>query len=84
MDTLAIVQYLYSRGINVIPTTIIERNHPIWVTAFPSIETATGARYSGITECIAYYNQCMPQPDPDLLEKALQFKAQNPRYCIRS
>ena len=38
LDTLAMVRYLHSQGIDLQPALCVERQHPEWVAALPSIE----------------------------------------------
>jgi hypothetical protein len=79
-DTLAIVQYLHSNGINIIPTHCIERNHPIWAVELPSIETTDGKKYVGLNQCIEFYQHATGKNN--ILKEALVFKQYNPDYKI--
>jgi hypothetical protein len=82
IDTLAVVQYLYYNGKDVLPSACIERNHPDWVTELPAIETYDGIRYVGIWECMRFYEHVTAVRG--VLEKALVFKESNPEYRIKS
>jgi hypothetical protein len=81
LDTLYIVQYLYYMGVNLIPKNCIERNHPNWVSEFPSIETSNGDKYIGLESCIAFYEKHSGMTN--LYNKSKEFKEFNPKYCIR-
>lgn len=82
MDTLAIVQYLNSIGIKLLPEQIIESN---WekidsrIVRVPSI-TTTGRIYLGLIEVIDFYEE--KSGIKNLLVKAEQFKKENPNYRI--
>jgi hypothetical protein len=82
LDTLEIVQYLYSRGHkNVAPACCIERNHPTWVTMLPAIETMGGChRYVGLDMCVKYWENL--HGVTNLLDNAHKFKLTNPEYRI--
>lgn len=81
-DTLAIVQYLNSLGIKLLPAYCIELNHSSWVVELPSIEVFGGRRYIGLRECIGFYESV--SGERNLLKKALEFKEKNPGYKIVS
>lgn len=80
-DMLAIVQYLHSLGLHLLPTTCIERNYPGWVTDLPSIETPT-AKYTGMSQCVQYLESvsCID----NLMISAVAFKLLNPDYRIHN
>lgn len=80
LDTLYIVQYLHSIGINIIPKYCIERNHPKWATELPSIETKNGQKYIGINACIHFYTQI--SNIENIMEETQKFKKKNPEYRI--
>ena len=82
LDTLAIVQYLHSCGVQAEPAQCIERCHPAWVTQLPSIEDhTTGERFVGLIECERFYER-LSGKGPGLLTRALAFKADHPEYRI--
>jgi hypothetical protein len=79
-DTLYIVQYLYSNGIVLIPTYIIERNHKHHgITELPAI-VCDDTIYSGIMEVTKFYEQI--SGITNLLNKAREWKIKNPNYRI--
>lgn len=82
LDTLAIVQFLHSRGDTMCqPVACVERNHPDWATELPAIEICEiGERFVGIKACVEFYE--MHSGIPDLLAQALAFKRENARYRI--
>ena len=80
LETIHIVQYLHSLGINIWPQYCIERNHPAWVSSLPTIETADGTRYIGLDACIQFFES--ETGIHDLLQKATEFKRINPEYRI--
>jgi hypothetical protein len=80
LDTLHIVQYLHSIGINIIPKYCIERNHPEWVTELPSIETSTGQKYIGMDSCIHFYTR--GSNIENIVEKTEIFIKKHPEYRI--
>jgi hypothetical protein len=80
-DTLAIVQYMHSKGIDARPNACIERCHPQWATKLPSIETSDGTRYVGLNACIEFYESVADERD--LLHKATVFKAAYSDYRIQ-
>lgn len=80
LDTLYIVQYLHYNKINFQPSIIIERNHPQFITELPSIEY-NNRIYTGLIEVISLYETI--SGINNILEKALEFKKQNPKYTIK-
>jgi hypothetical protein len=80
LDTLAIVQFLHSIGIHLVPNACIERNHPGWVTELPSIETSDGRRYVGYDACIEFFQETTQITD--LQQKSALFKLENPSFRI--
>jgi hypothetical protein len=80
LDTLYIVQYLWSINIHFLPESIIERNHPPFVTNLPTI-VYNNHIYSGLPEVISFYEKI--SGIENLLEKATEFKNQNPKYTIK-
>ena len=81
LDTLYIVQYLYSIGIILLPSLVIERNYPQFVTDLPSIVYNNNI-YNGIEKVIAFYEE--KSGIDNLLEKAKEFKMKNPKYTIKN
>lgn len=82
LDTLYIVQYLHSIGIEIRPYTIIERNYPKEITRLPSIlDQNTGITYAGLTQVINFYET--NTGIQNLLSKAKEFKENNPNYTIK-
>lgn len=79
LDTLAIVQYLHSRGIALQPGLIVERNYPNYVTQLPSI-LYMGQIYSGVQQVVAFYESM--SGISNLLVLATDFKRNNPTYRI--
>ena len=58
LETLHIVQYLYSRGINLRPTVVFERNHDMRATLLPSIhDIEKNEWHIGLDACILFYEQ---------------------------
>ncbi len=76
-DTLAIVQYCKSIGIDILPTLVVERNYPHSITNLPAIATRSGV-YQGLDKCISFYEK-ITQID-DILQKAEQWKIMNLKY----
>lgn len=73
-ETLAIVQYLYSLGIDMRPNVILEQGHPKECVVLPSImDVSNNMYYSGLEECIAFFETHTGMTD--LLAKAQQFKS---------
>lgn len=81
IETLYIVQYLYSINIDIRPKFCIERNHPNWVI-LPSIQTTEGEKYIGIKECIYFYEKY--SNINDLLYKSMLHKELNQYYRINN
>ena len=78
-DTLALVRFLASIGIRLLPIMCIERNHPPWAIAnLPCIEDSSGRRYVGYTECVLFMEKVSGVQD--LHEKAQLFVLANPTY----
>jgi hypothetical protein len=81
LDTLAIMQYMHSQGIDMKPLQIIERQYPYWVTQLPSIyDVDNSQQLVGFENCVQYYERV--SGISDLLNKATEFKACNPTYRI--
>lgn len=80
LDTLYIVQYLHYNKINFLPSIIIERNCPQFITDLPTIKY-NNCIYSGLTEVISLYENI--SGIDNILEKALEFKKQNSNYTIK-
>ena len=78
-DTLCIVQYLHFHKIHFLPSAIIERNYPSFVTELPTI-IYNNTIYCGLSEVVALYEQI--SGIVDLLEKSKLFKKENPKYTI--
>lgn len=78
-ETLAIVQYLHARGILLLPSACIERNHPEWVTELPSIQTEHD-KYVGLTQCLRFFEE--QSGISGVLTLATEFKEQHPEYRI--
>ena len=82
LDTLYIVQYLHSLGINMVPIIIIERSHPATVVELPCIfDHVSGSYHNGLKACVHYYEK--KSDESSLLERAHAFKLVNPDYRIR-
>lgn len=79
-DTLAIVQYLYHNGIFMLPTVIIEKNHPRNITLPAIYDHYRNELFEGIDECAKFYEGYTGLCG--LLDAALAFKASNPDYRI--
>ena len=78
-DTLDIVQYLASLGVNLQPSSIIERGHPPEVLPLPSIvDTEKMLLYRGLEGCVQFYED--QSGIQGILQKARLFKAKNPNY----
>ena len=80
LDTLYIVQYLHSKNIIFLPSIIIERNYPQFVTELPTI-IYKNKIYNGLVENISLYETI--SGIDNILEKAIEFKNQNPKYTIK-
>ena len=80
LDTLYIVQYLHYNNINILPSYIIEKNYPNYITNLPTIIYNNNI-YSGLSEVISFYEQI--SGIDNILEKAIEFKKQNPKYTIK-
>lgn len=81
METLSIVQYLYSEGIIFIPKAIFERSYPSEISKLPSIYDLSEKKlYHGIDEVIKFYEK--KTKIKKLLKKANDFKDKNPDYKI--
>jgi hypothetical protein len=80
LETLNIVQYLHYNNIIFLPNTIIERNYPHFITELPTIVYNNNI-YSGLTEVVSLYETI--SGINDLLNKANNFKIQNPKYTIK-
>ena len=81
LETLNIVQYLYSLGIDTRPCKIIERNHHSNACVLPTIhDHLTNKWYIGLPECIRYYES--KSGINELYSKAIEFKKTLPVYRI--
>ena len=80
LDTLAIVQYLYYHKIVFLPNEIVERNYPDFITELPTI-VYDKKIYSGLKHVVELYEQI--SGINNLLQKAIQFKKENPKYTIK-
>lgn len=80
LDTLYIVQYLHYNKIVFLPNKIIERNFPQFVTNLPTV-VYDNCIYDGLSNVISLYEK-MSGID-HILEKAMEFKKQNPTYTIK-
>ena len=80
LDTLYIVQYLHYKNIMFLPSIIIERNYPQFVTELPTINYKN-KNYNGLVEIISLYENI--SGIDNILEKAIEFKNQNPKYTIK-
>lgn len=83
LETLIIVQYLYSLGIDMKPDKIIERNHNSNACVLPTIhDHSTNKWHIGLAECIHYYES--NSGINELYTRAIEFKKQLPTYRINS
>lgn len=80
LETLYIVQYLHYKNISFLPSTIIERSYPQFVTELPTIYY-NNKTYTGLEEVISLYENI--SGIDNILEKAMEFKKQNPKYTIK-
>lgn len=80
IETLNIVQYLHYNKISFLPHTIIERSHPSFVKELPTI-VYNNKTYSGLSQVISLYEEI--SGISNLLEKANEFKKNNPKYTIK-
>ena len=81
LDTLCIVQYLYSIGIDARPKAIIERNHAPEATTLPTIRDRTdGAWYVGLAECVRFYEA--RSGIDNIVAQAAMFKGRAPSFRI--
>ncbi len=81
LDTLYIVQYLHYNKINFLPSYIIERSYPDFVTTLPTI-FYEGKYYIGLNEVVKLYENI--SGINNILEKANEFKKSNPGYSINN
>jgi hypothetical protein len=79
-DTLHIVQYLHNNQIHFLPSTIIERNYPNFVTELPTI-SYNNKLYIGLDQVVGLYETI--SGIDNVLEKANEFKIQHPRYTVK-
>lgn len=79
LDTLNIVRYLHYCGLNYVPSTIIERNYPDYITMLPSV-VHNNVLYSGLDQVAIFYENL--SGINNILQKALEFKDNNPTYLI--
>ena len=80
LETLYIVQYLHYKNIMFLPSIIIERNYPQFVTELPTINYKNKI-YNGLVEIISLYENI--SGIDNILEKAIEFKTQHPKYTIK-
>ena len=80
LETLYIVQYLHYKNIMFLPSIIIERNYPQFVTELPTINYKNKI-YNGLVEIISLYENI--SGIDNILEKAIEFKVQHPKYTIK-
>lgn len=80
INTLYIVQYLHYNKINFLPSIIIERNYPHFITELPTIIYNNNI-YSGLNEVVSLYENI--SGINNILEKSIEFKKQNPKYTIK-
>jgi hypothetical protein len=57
LDTLACVQFLFSKGIDARPSYCVERNHPSFCTQLPTINCENGECYIGLARCLEFYRK---------------------------
>lgn len=79
-DTLAIVQYLYHNDIFMLPTVIIEKNHPHGIELPAIYDHLCNELYEGIDECVRFYETYTGMTGT--LDAALAFKAAHPDFHI--
>lgn len=80
-DTLQIIaRYLYAKGINTRPITIIERSFPsnILETDLPIIVYPNNLKLIGLTNIVNYYE--IQFNITNLIDKAQKFNENNPDY----
>lgn len=79
-ETLAIIQYLYHNDIFVLPTVIVEHNHPKHIE-LPSIyDHRANILYQGIEECLLFFEAKTNMTN--LYNESIQFKENNPSFQI--
>lgn len=82
-DTLAIVQYCHSKGINVIPVNCIERNHNLPEEELPAVfDHTSNTLFKGLSHVVGFYESLTGIPD--ILKHALKFKSHHPEYRIHN
>lgn len=55
LDTLNIVRYLHSIGVEARPSVVYERNHPAWATCLPAVlDLDTTMRHCGFDAVVRY------------------------------
>ena len=81
VETLGIVQYLSSVGVDARPTTTVERNHAPEATTLPTIRDRTdGTWYVGLAECVRFYE--LRSGIVDVVARAKAFKIRSPSFRI--
>lgn len=81
LETLHIVQYLYSRGINLRPTVVYECNHDVRTTLLPSIHDIDKNEWHiGLDACILFYEQ--QSGIKDIVKLANEFKKNHDDFRI--
>ena len=83
LETLRVVQYLYSRGVDIRPAAIIERNHSKQAAELPSIHDVTDNEWHvGLDACMRFYEKKSGIREVDSL--ATEFQKNNPGFRIQS
>ena len=81
LETLCVVQYLYALGIDLRPTSVVERNHSVRATALPAVhEVAIDEWHVGLDACVRFYEARSGLGD--LARLAARFKDEHPDFRI--
>ena len=81
VETLHIVQYLYSMGIDARPLCIFERNHAAEATELPTIHAReTDEWFVGLDECVRFYSRL--SGIEDVVVRAAEFKSRAGEFRI--
>jgi hypothetical protein len=81
LETLSVVQYLHSLGIDARPALVVERCHAPEASELPSIwDVRGGAWHVGLAACAEFYSRASGVAD--VLSRARAFTAANPGYRV--
>jgi hypothetical protein len=81
LETLRVVQYLHSLGIDLRPTLIFERNHSERATSLPAIHDVRADEWHvGIDACLRFYEK--HAAIENIMPLAADFSARNQGFRI--